>query len=63
MCVTKQMIRSLSIFFAIIFGLLFLGCVVSAASGAPMKVLEMMLISEVACGFFLMTAVGVNPRA
>ena len=63
MCPTKQVIRSLSIFFAVVFGLFFLGFVVDAASGgSPRSVLHSMLVCEVACGLFLMTAAAVDPK-
>jgi hypothetical protein len=57
------MIRSLAIFFAIVFGLFFVGFVVDAASGgSPRSILHSMLVAEVACGLFIMVAVSVDPR-
>ena len=63
MCPTKQVIRSLSVFFAVMFGAFFLAFVIDAASGgSPRSILHSMLICEVACGLFLMTAVAVDPK-
>lgn len=63
MCPTRAMIRNLSIFFAIVFGLFFIGFVIDAASGgSPKAILHSMLVCEVACGFFIMSAVAVDPR-
>jgi hypothetical protein len=63
MCPTRSVIRSISIFFALMFFAFFVGFVVDAASGgSPRSILHSMLTCEVACGFFIMTAVSVDPR-
>jgi hypothetical protein len=63
MCPTRSMIRSISIFFAIVFALFFIGFVVDAADGgSPRSILHSMLVAEVACGFFIMVAAAVDPR-
>ena len=60
---TKQVIRSLSVFFAVMFGILFAGFVVDAASGgSPRSILHSMLVSECACGLFVMIAAAVDPK-
>jgi hypothetical protein len=50
-------IRSISVFFAVVFFLLFAGCVVDAASGgSPRPILPVMLGAEAACGLCIMVA-------
>jgi hypothetical protein len=61
-CPTRTLIRNLSTFFAIMFGLLFLACVVRAAGGGARHVLEIMLTAECAAGFFAFVAVNTDPR-
>jgi hypothetical protein len=61
-CPTRTLIRHLSTFFAIMFAIYFLGCVITAASGSPMRVLHSMLIAECAAGFFAFVAVNTDPR-
>lgn len=61
-CPTRTLIRSLATFFATMFGLLFLACVVRAAGGGARHVLEVMLTAEVATGFFALVAVNTDPR-
>lgn len=63
MCPTRSMIRMLSVFFAIVFGLFFVGFVVDAASGgSPRSILHSMLICECAAGLFAFIAAAVDPR-
>jgi hypothetical protein len=63
MCPTRSVIRSISIFFALMFFAFFVGFVVDAASGgSPRSILHSMLVAEVACGFFIMVAAAVDPR-
>lgn len=62
-CPTRCVIRSVSIFFAVMFGLFFLGFVVDASTGgSPRSILHSMLVAEAACGFFVMVAVATDPR-
>lgn len=62
-CPTRCVIRSLAIFFAVVFFAFFVGFVIDAADGgSPRRILHSMLVAEVACGLFTMVAVSVDPR-
>lgn len=62
-CPTRCVIRSISIFFALMFFAFFVGFVVDAADGgSPRKILHSMLVCEVAAGFFAFIAAAVDPR-
>lgn len=63
MCPTRSVIRSISIFFAVVFFAFFVGFVIDAADGgSPRRILHSMLTCEVACGLFAFIAAAVDPR-
>lgn len=62
-CPTRCVIRSISIFFALMFFAFFVGFVVDAASGgSPRRILHSMLTCEVAAGLFALIAAATDPR-
>lgn len=62
-CPTRCVIRSLAIFFAVVFALFFIGFVIDAADGgSPRRILHSMLVCEVAAGVFTLIAANTNPR-
>ena len=57
-------VRSIAVFFAVVFFALFAGCVIDAATGgSPRPILSVMLASEAACGLSVMVAVAARRRA
>lgn len=63
MCPTRSVIRNIAIFFALVFGLFFIGFIIDAADGgSPRRILHAMLTCEAACGLFALIAANTDPR-